>query len=208
MKRTYLLSAAVALVAFGMTACGGSTEETTEEGPVTYTLDADATTLGWKGDYEADGHSHNGTIKISEGTVVYNGDEFESGDFSVDMSTIADEDLPSPDKDTLNSHLSGPYFFNAAQFPATKVTIKSVSDKDIKASINVLGKDMDVTIPVKIKKTAEKITAKGTFSIDFADLKMGGMQPMDPKMPKNYVKSAITFDLNLVLNAEEAPAAE
>lgn len=207
MKRTYLLSAAVALVAFGMTACGGSTEETTEEGPVTYTLDAEATTLGWKGDYEADGHSHNGTIKISEGTVVYNGDEFESGDFSVDMSTIADEDLPSPDRDTLNKHLSGPYFFNAEQFPATKVTIKSVSDKDIKASINVLGKDMDVTIPVKIKKTAEKITAKGTFSIDFADLKMGGMQPMDPKMPTAYVKSGITFDLNLVMKAE-APAAE
>jgi polyisoprenoid-binding protein YceI len=207
MKRTYLLSAAVALVAFGMTACGGSTEETTEEGPTTYTLDAEATTLGWKGDYEADGHSHNGTIKISEGTVVYNGDAFESGDFSVDMSTIADEDLPSPDKDTLNAHLSGPYFFNAAQFPATKVTIKSVSDKDIKASVNVLGKDMEVTIPVKIKKTAEKITAKGKFSIDFADLKMGGMQPMDPKMPTAYVKSAITFDLNLVLNAE-APAAE
>jgi len=205
MKRTYLLSAAVALVAFGMTACGGSTEEATEEaGPTTYTLDADATTLGWKGDYEADGHSHTGTVKISEGTVVYNGDKFESGDFSVDMSTIADSDLPSPDKDTLNKHLSGPYFFNAEQFPATKVTIKSVSDNEIKASINVLGKDMDVTIPVKIKKTADKITAKGKFSIDFADLKMGGMQPMDPKMPTAYVKSTINFDLNLVLNAEAA----
>ena len=208
MKRTYLLSAAVALVAFGMTACGGSTEETTEEGPVTYTLDAEATTLGWKGDH-TDGHGHTGTIKISEGTVVYNGDEFESGDFSVDMSTISDNDLPSPDKDTLNSHLSGPYFFNTAKFPATKVTIKSVSDKDIKASINVLGKDMDVTIPVKMKKTADKLTAKGTFTIDFTDLKMGGTQPgMNPADPTAHTNSTVTFDLNLVLNAEEAPAAE
>src|SRR3990167_2040262 len=165
MKRTYLMSAAVALVAFAMTACSGSTEE----GPVTYTLDAEATALGWKGDH-TDGHGHNGTIKISEGTVVYNGDKFESGNFSVDMSTIA--------------------------------------DKDIKASINVMGKDMDVTIPVKIKKTADKLTAKGTFTIDFADLKMGGTQPgMNPADPTAHTNSTVTFDLNLVMNAE-APAAE
>jgi polyisoprenoid-binding protein YceI len=204
MKRTYLMSAAVALVALGMTACGGSTEESEEAGPVTYTLDAGATTLKWKGDYADDSHSHNGTIAITEGTVVYNGDMFESGEFTVDMNSISDEDLPSPDKDTLNKHLSGPYFFQASQYPATKVTVKEVTDEGIKAVINVLGKDMETMIPVKIKKTDKKITAKGKFTIDFSDTKMMGMSPMDPTKPNQHVKPVINFDIHLVMNAETA----
>jgi polyisoprenoid-binding protein YceI len=209
MKRTYLMSAAIALVALGMTACGGSAEEGGDEtGPVTYVLDTDATTLKWKGDYADDSHSHNGTIAITEGTVVYNGDAFESGEFTVDMNTIADEDLPSPDKDTLNSHLSGPYFFQASQYPTTKVTVKEVTDNEIKATLNVLGKDMDVTIPVKVKRTDKKITAKGKFTIDFTDAKMMGTSPMDPTKPTQHVKPVINFDINLVMKAEAAEAAE
>lgn len=207
MKRTYLLSAAVALVAAGMAACGGSAEENEVTGPVTYTLD-ESTSLKWKGDYADDSHSHNGTINISSGTVVYNGDVFESGEFTVDMATINDEDLSGAERDTLNSHLSGPYFFNAAEFPETKVTIKEVNANDVKAVINVLGKDMETTIPVKIKRTDNKITAKGNFTIDFSDAKMGGMAPMYPDKPKAYVKPVVNFELDLVMKAEKADKAE
>jgi polyisoprenoid-binding protein YceI len=202
------MSAAVALVALGMTACGGSKEEAEVTGPVTYSLDASATSLKWKGDYADDSHSHNGTVMISEGTVVYDGDAFKSGEFTVDMATIVDEDLPAPDKDTLKSHLSGPYFFQVNQFPTTKVTIKEVMDNEIKAVINVLGKDMDVTIPVKVKKSADKITAKGKFTIDFASAAMPGTSPMDPTKPTQHVKPVINFDLNLVMKAEATEAAK
>jgi polyisoprenoid-binding protein YceI len=203
MKRTYVMSAAVALVALGMTACGGAKEENEETGPVTYTLDADATTLKWKGDYADDSHSHEGTIMISEGTVVYNGDAFQSGDFTVDMSTINDEDLSGAERDTLNKHLSGPYFFNASEYPETKVTIREVMANEVKAVINVMGKDMETTIPVKIKRTDNKVTAKGNFTIDFSDSKMGGMAPMDPTKPNQYVKPVVNFELDLVMKAEK-----
>jgi len=200
------MTAAVALVALTMTACGGS-EEAAVEGPVTYMLDADGSTLAWKGDH-TDGHGHNGTVKITEGTIVYNGEAFETGEFTVDLATISGEDLPSPDKDTLNKHLMGPYFFNTSQFPTAKVTIKEVGEKEVKAVVNVLGKDMDITIPIMMKKTADKLTAKGSFTIDFAAAAMGGMQPMgmDPKNPDAKVNSAVKFDLNLVLNAAEETA--
>ena len=204
MKKTIYAVATVALVAFGMTACGGSTEEQTDEAAaVTYTLDAEASTLKWEGVYEADGHKHNGTIAVSEGSLSYEGDEFKSGEFTVDMNTIVDEDLPSPDKDTLQKHLSGPYFFDAVKFPATKVTVNSLNDKEASLTINVVGKNIETTVPVKFKKTADKVTAKGKFSLDVSSLKLGGMQPMDPKMPKMFVKPVLNFDLNLTLNAEK-----
>lgn len=205
MKRTYLMTAAIALVALGMTACGGSKEEATEEAaPVTYALDAATSSLNWTGDYADNSHSHHGKIALKEGSVVYNGDEFTSGNFSVDMASIMDEDLTDAQRDTLNKHLSGPFFFNAAQFPATTVTVKEVHDKDIKAVINVLGKDMETTIPVKITKTADKLTATGKFDIDFTAAGMMGMKPMDPSKPDQYVKPVVHFDLNLVMNAEAA----
>lgn len=201
------MSAAIALVAFGMTACGGSTEEGSEEaGPVTYTLDAEATTLKWEGVHVSDGHKHNGTIQISEGTVVYNGDAFESGEFTVDMSTIKDEDLQAPVSDTLNTHLSGPYFFRTSEYPTTTVKINSVKDNEVNATINVMGKDMEAVIPVKIKKKDDKVTAKGKFSLDFSSYNMQGMTE-DPKMPKMYTNPVVNFEIDMVLKAEKAETA-
>lgn len=203
MKKTIYAVATVALVAFGMTACGGSTEEETDNAAVTYSLDSEASSLKWEGVYEADGHKHNGTISVTEGMVSYEGDEFKSGEFTVDMNTIMDEDLPSPDKDTLQSHLSGPYFFNVAKFPDTKVTVNSLNDKEASLTINVVGQKIETTVPVKFSKSADKVTAKGKFSLDVTALKLGGMQPMDPTKPNMHVKPVLNFDLNLTLNAEK-----
>lgn len=204
MKKTIYAVATVALVAFGMTACGGSTEEQTDEAAaVTYTLDSEASSLKWEGVYEADGHKHNGTITVSEGSVSYEGDEFKSGEFTIDMNTIVDEDLPAPDKDTLASHLAGPYFFNSVKFPDTKVTVNSLNDKEASLTINVMGKKIETTVPVKFSKSADKVTAKGKFSLDVSSLKLGGMQPMNPEQPKNYVQPVLNFDLNLTLKAEK-----
>jgi polyisoprenoid-binding protein YceI len=143
---------------------------------------------------------------ISEGTVVYTGDEFTSGEFTVDMNTIEDKDLKAPMNDTLNKHLSSPYFFNAAEYPATKVTINSVKDNEVNATINVMGKDMETVIPVKIKKTDKKVTAKGKFTLDFSSYKMMGMTE-DPKMPKMYTNPVVNFEIDMVLKAEETEKA-
>lgn len=200
------MSAAIALVAFGMTACGGSTEEGEEAGPVTYTLDAEATSLKWEGVHVSDGHKHNGTIMISEGTVVYTGDVFTSGEFTVDMNTIKDEDLQAPMSDTLNKHLASPYFFNSSEYPATTVKINSVKDNEVNATINVMGKDMEAVIPVKIKQTDKKVTAKGKFTLDFSSYNMMGMTE-DPKMPKMYTNPVVNFEIDMVLKAEETEKA-
>lgn len=203
MKKTYLMSAAIALVAFGMTACGGSTEESAEDNIVIYSLDAEASSLAWKGDYADDSHSHNGKIQITSGTLTYNGDTFESGNFTVDMNSIKDEDLESPVNDTLDKHLAGPYFFNASDFPNTEVTITSISGNEVKATVSVMGKEMQIAFPATIKKTDKMLTAKGTFDIDFSSLGLMGMQEM-PEKPKQFVKPVVHFDLNLKMNGENA----
>lgn len=209
MKRAYLLSAATALVALTMTACGGSTEAEETAGPVTYALDASASSLKWKGDYADGSHSHNGTVKITEGTIVYNGDAFESGSLKVDMKTVDSElDGTSGESDLL-AHLGTPDFLNSSAFPTTEVKINSMTDKEATATVTVGGKAIETTIPVDVKKTDDKLTVKGKFDLDLTSLGAKGFQrdvEMEKKMGKEnqYVSPLIHFELDLVMKAEAA----
>nr|WP_294858961.1 YceI family protein [uncultured Fluviicola sp.] len=206
MKKTLFYTASLAFIAFGMTACGGSTESTTEENSaITYHLDATATTLKWKGTYAGDGHTHNGTVKISEGSITYKGDTFEAGSFIVDMKTIENDLTPEMGADDLNESIMGEGLFNTAQFPNVEVKINSISDKEIDATLKVAGKEVPAKMPVKIKKTDEKLTAKGKFTIDFSAIDAEGFKPNTEKGKETqYIKPGVDFELNLVLKAEEA----
>ncbi len=206
MKKTLFYAASLAFIAFGMTACGASTEEATgEETAVTYQLDATATNLKWKGTYAGDGHTHNGTVKVSDGSITYKGDVFESGKFTVDMKTIESELTPEMGAEDLNESIMGEGLFNAAQFPNVEVIINSISDKEIDATLKVAGKEVPAKMPVKIKKTENKLTAKGKFTIDFSAMDAEGFQPGTEKGKENqYIKPGVDFELNLVLKAEDA----
>lgn len=204
MKKILFYATSLALISFGMTACGGSTESATEEDlAVNYQLDPTASTLKWKGTYEADGHSHNGTVKISEGSISYKGDTFEAGNFIVDMKTIENELTPEMGADDLNSSIASADIFNTAQFPNVEVKINSISKKEIDATLKVAGKEVPAKMPVKIKKTDKELTAKGKFTVDFSSLNANGFKPSTEKGKENqYIKPGVDFELNLVLKIE------
>jgi polyisoprenoid-binding protein YceI len=201
MKKTLFYATSLAFIAFGMTACGNSTE-VSEDTVITYNLDAAATTLQWKGTYAGDGHTHNGTVKVSEGSITYKGETFESGKFTVDMKTIQNELTPATGANDLNGSITGPGFFNTAQFPNVEVTINSISDKEIDATLKVAGKEVPAKMPVTIKKTDKDLTAKGKFTVDFSSMDVEGFKPSTEKGKETqYVKPGVEFDLNLVLKA-------
>jgi polyisoprenoid-binding protein YceI len=204
MKKTLFLAASVVLVTLGVTSCGGSTESTTNESsPVSYQLDEAATTLKWKGTYEADGHSHNGTVKISEGSISYIGDSFEAGNFIINMKTIENELTEEMGATDLNSSIASPGIFNTVQFPNVEVKINSISNKEIDATLKVAGKEVPAKMPVKIQKTDKELTAKGKFTVDFSTLDAEGFKPSTEKGKENqYIKPVVDFELNLALKAE------
>lgn len=204
MKKPFFYAASLALIAFGMTACGGSTEAS-DDTMVTYQLDASKTTLKWKGIYADDSHSHNGTVKISEGTVNYKGEAFQSGSFTVDMKTIETDLTPETGSDKLIGHLSSPDFFNSTEFPNVEVIVNNISENEIDATLKIAGKDMPAKIPVKVKRTDKKLTAKGKFTIDFSEMDLAGFKPnpeMEKEKPNQYVKPGVEFQLDLVMKAE------
>ena len=202
MKKTFFYAASLALIAFGITACGASTEETAGE-TTTYELDANTTTLKWKGTYAGDGHTHNGTVQVSKGSVTYKGDTFETGSFTVDMKTIENELTPEMGAADLNESISGEGLFNTAQFPNVEVIVNAISDKEIDATLKVAGKEVPAKMPVTVKRTDKELTAKGKFTVDFSAMNAEGFKPGTEKGKEmQYIKPGVDFELNLVMKAK------
>ncbi|MFN5845436.1 MAG: hypothetical protein ACK46O_06980, partial [Flavobacteriia bacterium] len=68
----------------------------------------------------------------------------------------------------------------------------------LSTTINVRGQEIKENIPVKLTSNEKSVSISGKFSIDFAALKMMGMEP-DPESG-DKIDSKIEYDLLLNLN--------
>lgn len=187
----------IAAVAVSLTSCGGAEETQVEK--VNYDLDVVSSSLKWKGSKSADDF-HIGSVKFTEGAIEMEGDQVISGFFTIDMNTIVAEDATLPDakKEYLASHLKDTAFFFVAEHPNVTVTVNGYEKGELITVINVLGQDIKQNIPAKLTIEENKVSIKGKFDIDFAALKINGLQP-DPETGEK-IQSLISYDLDLVLN--------
>lgn len=192
MKKMYF--AMLAAGALLLVSCNGGKEDNDQQ---TYKLDADASELTWSGKYVADGHMNTGTLKITEGTMVYNGDDFVSGDFKVDLRTIESTNLEGETKAKLEGHLKSEDFFNTAENSVALVTVNEVTNDNIRATIKLMGKEIEANMPVKVKKTDNKLTAKGKFDVDFKELELKGFRAAEGDPADARVETVFSFELDL-----------
>ncbi|MDX1447067.1 YceI family protein [Lishizhenia sp.] len=209
MKKFYV--AAFAFAALATTACtseGEKVEETAADAvetpvveEVTYNLDAEATTLNWTGSWVKEGEiqrSHNGAIKVSEGSLTMKGEEFVSGSFKVDMTSISNSDVEDAEKNgNLVGHLSDSTFFNVPEFPATDVKVNSFSGDVMNITITAVGQEFTQDINVSTTDAEGTMTLESSFAVDFGD----ALPYTNPEDKTNgHVSSEVAFDLKLVLN--------
>ncbi|GAB5416781.1 MAG: hypothetical protein Crog4KO_22700 [Crocinitomicaceae bacterium] len=204
----------LAATALFVASCSSSDEttddnETNEEvESVTYTLDPSSTTLTWHGEMNPE-YGHDGTVKITEGSVMMMGDALESGSFSIDMNsiTVTDEGMDAEKKGYLAAHLKGTapdedhpqnMFWNTPDFPAAKVTLNGYVDGQLDMTLNVIGKEVRKTVPATIKVDGDKAMIMGDFSIDFSDLGIPGFMA-DPETGEG-INPSVDFSLNAVLS--------
>ncbi len=166
-----------------------------------YTLDKETSTLGWKGGKSA-AYFHTGVVKFSEGKAAMEHGALMSGEFNVDLNTIAVTDaLPKEKQDGLAKHLKNEDFFNVAKFASAKVTIGAYKDGKLPTTINVMGVDIKQDIPVTVTTTDKGATITGKFDVDFTAAKIPGCQKQEGD--KESISPVFSFDLNLVLKAQK-----
>ncbi len=114
----------------------------------TYVVDTAVSTIGWLGD-KIVGNAHNGTIDLSEGTLVAADGALVSGSFVIDMTSIVNENLSGNDASRLIEHLMAEDFFDADSYPTATLDILSTE---------FLGNDQyAVTGKLTIKDTTNPI---------------------------------------------------
>lgn len=227
MKKT--IYAAFVFAALGLTACNSGEEASTNDETqaenkeekvevVKYTLNSQESELEWRGSWVAPGEdgevqemkSHEGTVQISEGMATVEGDDI-SGSFTVDMTTISNEDLAGEEgkKKGLESHLMGTFedkeeknkdFFQTQKYATVDVTLKSIKDGNANLVLNIMGMEMEKSVPVTTKTKGDKMMINGDFTIDFTPLELQGMQPNPEKPEQGNVNPKVDFTLNVVMN--------
>mgnify|MGYP001241016103 CR=1 FL=1 len=225
MKKT--MYAAFVFAALGLTACKGESSEgegemtdaketvkEEKEMPTTFNVVAEESKLGWKGSWIAptgengemeEQKHHTGTVQITDGSVTKDGDDI-SGNFTIDMTTIENSDLDGEQKAGLEMHLKGQReddkgsFFNVDEYATVEVALNSIKDGMADITINVLGTDIEETVPVETEMDGDKMMLNGKFSVDFADLDFKMFSPNPEKPEEGHIDSNIEFNLKATLS--------
>ncbi len=113
--------------------------------------DIEKTTLHWLGEKVLG--EHNGTVKLIDGWLDWQDNKIVSGEFTIDMKRIKDDD----GSERLESHLKSDDFFGVEQYPESKLVVTGSESFDkgtalVKGDLTIKG----ITHPIEFKATIQK----------------------------------------------------
>ncbi|MCP4416786.1 MAG: YceI family protein [Chloroflexi bacterium] len=142
----------------------------TAAGSTNYDVETAVSTIGWLGD-KIVGASNNGTIGISEGTLVVENGSLVSGSIIIDMTTIAVENLSGNDATRLVEHLKAEDFFGVDTHPTATldlISAESLDNDQYAVTGNLTIKDITNPIEFVVEAVEENgvITASANVVFD------------------------------------------
>lgn len=222
MKINFILF--LAIVAFTFTACSNDAPADAKAGEageaaqasakaVSYSVATDASKLAWIGS-KITGDQHNGTINLSNGTMQVEGGKLTAGEFTIDMASIKDLDIPAGPKATkLEGHLKGADFFGVEAHPTATFVITSVEEAagegpithNIKGNLTIKGITKEITIPTAVSMSDGTFNAEAQFSFDRADFDVQyGSGSFFEDLGDKAINDEIKMELSLIAKANAA----
>lgn len=172
----------------------------------TFTADAAASKLDWKG-YKVTGQ-HAGNVNLKSGSLAIDHGVLKGGSFEIDMASITCTDLQGEWAGKLVGHLKSPDFFGTDAYPTAKFVIKKAIATDTKGNYKIVG---DLTIKTTTKEVkfnanlatdGSMATATGKIVIDRSefDVRYGSGSFFDGLGDKTVYDE---FDVNFTLVAKK-----
>lgn len=121
-----------------------------------FKVDTEKSTINWSAKKVGGGHT--GTVKISDGRLVYSGKTLKGGSFLIDMSSI------TSDNARVTNHLKSDDFFSSVKNPTSKFEIIKVSaaGKDrvsINGNLSIKGITHPLTFQATVKQQKDAVVA-------------------------------------------------
>lgn len=192
-----------------ISSCGGgkataeteTASEPVEGAEVTYTVNAAASEVAWKGEV-AGVYGHNGVINIAEGAVSAKGSTITGGTLVIDMTSIQPLDTASytaSDKvpQDLVDHLTTGDFFMVEEFPTATFVIKShVGDKLI-GDLTIRGNTKEEEATITSVEVAENgLSATADLVFNRQDYEVAWVHYMKDMILSDDITIGITLSAN------------
>lgn len=165
-------------------------EEVKEDVVAEYAADASASVINFVGSKVGEDDSHNGTVKISEGTFTTTNGVVTAGTFVIDMMSI------DAGMEKLTGHLMAEDIMNAATFPTATFTITEGTATEVKGTLSTIGAELPVVLAVTSTDTDGVVTFNGKGSVDYAGTDASTLQHEEGA--EKYINSVIALDITLV----------
>ncbi|MEW7292568.1 YceI family protein [Aquimarina sp. 2304DJ70-9] len=137
-------------------------------------IKASESTINWTGKKVTG--QHTGTLNLSEGFLVFEGESITSGEFTVDMTSLKVTDLEAgKGKEKLEGHLSSDDFFGIENHKTAKLVVTKAKKTDkgykIAGDLTIKGK----TNPIEFDLTVNGNAASTKLKVDRTkyDIKYG-----------------------------------
>ena len=169
-----------------------------------YTVNTNETKLEWIGKKVSE--QHEGTVAVSGGSInTIDGGAFFTGDFSIDMNSLAVTDIKEPkDNERLLKHLKADDFFNVENHPAANfkvIRVRKLENKsfEVEGGLTIKGITKTVILPAEIVIEGNKFIATSDFSIDRTrwGIKYKS-KTIFPELADKFILDDINFKLSLV----------
>lgn len=175
-----------------------------ENATATYKANTEKSTIEWKG-FKPTG-SHYGTIAIKDGELSVSDDSIESGNFTIDMTSIDVNDIPEEEEDNakLTGHLKSADFFDVEAYPNSSFEVTGIKTVDGKTMLsgNLTMKETtnNISFPVstEMKDDMLMLTSE-TFTIDRSkwNVKYGSKSFFDD-LGDQFINDDIELKISLV----------
>lgn len=177
-----------------------------------YEIDAEASTIEWKGTKPTG--QHIGTIDILEGMLTASEGEIESGKVTFDMKTISvkDENISDKSRNNLENHLKGTVegkeadFFDVNKYPTATFEVTGITEKEgnkvLQGNLTIKEQTKNIEIPVTTSVEEDQIHLESeTFTLDRTDWGVNfGSRSVFDNLGDSFIDDEMELKINVKAN--------
>lgn len=116
--------------------------------------------------------THNGTIAIKEGTLLFDDNQLVGGKFVIDTTSIKILDITDPETNAqLAGHLASDDFFSSERHPVATFEIRHAEPRQngsyyVEGALTIKGHTQPVNFDAQVNHSGDTVTASGQITVD------------------------------------------